>query len=875
MAKIKIEFDGKIYSVNENTLASLASPLERALIQQLAGTGAVIRFGGSNYNVDAAKLASARNVLTNHIGNVAGTDSKVIVNDTEYGLSKTKLQGATDRMNKILSGMKGFSEGLAYVLNDDGQSYNVSGIGVCTDTELNIPSEYQGLPVVGINARAFDGCSRLTNVTLPDTIVTLGTYSFAYCSNIVSFTIPANITNVEMGVFLGCCKLVEIVNKSALNISETVFYETYEPGLYGGTVYALEIHSGDSKIVNKDDLLFYTFEGVNYLVGYAGTGRNIILPTDYNGETYVINNYAFFDSRNLTSITIPNSIPSIGDMAFYGCRKLVEVINHSNFDITLGSYMNGYIGENALEIHSGDSKLIKRGEFLVYNLNGTEYLIDYDGNSKDVVLPESFTGVLYKYAFYNNDSIVSLIIPDSACIDISNSEFTSLINLIDVNLSGGVGSIGVRAFNNCKALKNVVFGSGINAIGDSAFSGCESLTSVDFGNGLTTIGKFAFNRCLNLVDIIIPDSVEIINNEAFRDCKKITALTIGKGVKSIGDYAFSGCSAKNWFYNSTIDNWCSVTQGSQTNDYTHDLYVRNNIGDYEQVIDLVIPETVTAIAPHAFGSCKNIRSLTIPDSVTSIGAYAFYDCTSIAMTTLTIPDSVTSVGGYAFYAVPASKLVTPACGVSAFSTNALVDVTVTTGNIGDELFRGRSKLTSVTLCNNVTGIGIRAFENCYSLTSVTIGNGVTSIGGSAFAGCKNLKSIHLPESIVSIGNIVFTGCNNLTSITVADTNPKYKSIDGNLYSKDGKTLVLYAIGKPDITFTIPDGVEIIGNYAAYASPSLWYVIIPSSVVAIRDYAFYKSPKLREIHINNPSSAVKLGYDWRPSTAGIYWNSTGS
>lgn len=91
MAKINIEFDGKIYSIDENTLTSLSSTLERALIQQLAGTGAVIRFGGTNYNVDANKLASARNVLTDHFGNVMGTDSKVTVNGTEYGLSKTKL----------------------------------------------------------------------------------------------------------------------------------------------------------------------------------------------------------------------------------------------------------------------------------------------------------------------------------------------------------------------------------------------------------------------------------------------------------------------------------------------------------------------------------------------------------------------------------------------------------------------------------------------------------------------------------------------------------------------------------------------------------------------------------------------------------------
>jgi hypothetical protein len=155
MAKINIEFDGKIYSVDESTLAPLASPLERALIQQLAGTGAVIRLGGTNYNVDANKLASARNVLTDHFGDIAGTDMKATVSGQEYGLSKTKLQNATDTMHETLTGMATVpaSEGLEYELNEDGTSYSVIGIGTCEDTDIVIPSTYEGLPVTRLKAK--------------------------------------------------------------------------------------------------------------------------------------------------------------------------------------------------------------------------------------------------------------------------------------------------------------------------------------------------------------------------------------------------------------------------------------------------------------------------------------------------------------------------------------------------------------------------------------------------------------------------------------------------------------------------------------------------------------------------------------------------
>lgn len=211
MAKINIEFDGKIYSVDENKLAPLASPLERALIQQLAGTGAVIRLGSANYNVDANKLASARNVLTNHLGTVSGADSKVTVNGIEYGLSKTKLQSVTDRINETLDSMATIpaSEGLEFELNDDGQSYYVKGIGTCTDTDVVIPSSYNGLPVtaIGVETNTMDDfvgfyrCDQITSVIIPDSVTVIGGGVFASCDNLTSVTIPNGVTYIGMGAF--------------------------------------------------------------------------------------------------------------------------------------------------------------------------------------------------------------------------------------------------------------------------------------------------------------------------------------------------------------------------------------------------------------------------------------------------------------------------------------------------------------------------------------------------------------------------------------------------------------------------------------------------------------------------------------------------
>ncbi|MBQ3046912.1 MAG: leucine-rich repeat domain-containing protein, partial [Clostridia bacterium] len=137
-------------------------------------------------------------------------------------------------------------------------------------------------------------------------------------------------------------------------------------------------------------------------------------------------------------------------------------------------------------------------------------------------------------------------------------------------------------------------------------------------------------------------------------------------------------------------------------------------------------------------------------------------------------------------------------GRSAFSyCRSLTSVTIGNNvtNIGDEAFFACCSLTSIEIPNSVTSIGDGAFYGCSSLTSIEKPNSVTSIGLLAFCDCDSLTSIEIPNSVTSIGEAPFRGCDSLTSIAVDSNNANYKDIDGNLYSKDGKTLIQYAIGK--------------------------------------------------------------------------------
>ena len=188
-------------------------------------------------------------------------------------------------------------------------------------------------------------------------------------------------------------------------------------------------------------------------------------------------------------------------------------------------------------------------------------------------------------------------------------------------------------------------------------------------------------------------------------------------------------------------------------------------------------------------------------------------------------------------------------------TSVTIGNSVTT--LGDHAFAGCSNLTSIVIPNSVTSIGDFAFSLCSNLTSVTIGNSVTSIGDRAFSLCSNLTSIVIPDSVTSIGDRAFSSCSNLTSIQVANNNPNYCSVDGNLYNKNKTTLIQYACGKTATTFTIPDSVTHIGKSAFSWCSNLTSIVIPNSVTSIGESAFHMCSNLTSIVI--PNSVTSIGY----------------
>ncbi|MBR2138554.1 MAG: leucine-rich repeat domain-containing protein [Bacilli bacterium] len=391
----------------------------------------------------------------------------------------------------------------------------------------------------------------------------------------------------------------------------------------------------------------------------------------------------------------------------------------------------------------------------------------------------------------------------------------NIINVIIPEFYNGVLVTSIRnfAFAGCEKIKTVAIPNSITSIGDNAFAGCSRLTSIEIPNSVTNIGSSAFRACSGLSSIYIPNSVTSIGELVFSECTNLESINVDED---------------NLYYKSIDGNLYSKDET---------ILIQYALGKNDT--NFVIPNGVSIIGRFALEGCINLINIEIPNSVTIIKDFAFAGCRSL--TTIEIPNSVTSIETNAFAYCISLK-------------SAVISDSLTT--IEDHIFVGCSSLETIKIPNNVTNIEPNAFANCSSLIDVEIPNSVISIESSAFAYCSSLTSIEIPSSVINIEDFAFAGCSSLEIINVDDNNLYYKSIAGNLYSKDDKVLIQYALGKKDNNFVILNSVTTIGTAAFAYCSSLVTIEIPNSVTSIGDGAFAYCSSLTSIEI--PNSVTSIG-----------------
>ncbi len=772
---------------------------------------------------------------------------------------------------------------LCFTLDPTEDTYSVKAAGSTITGKVTIPGKYKGKAVTAIEENAFKDCSQITEVSIPESIETIGAGAFHGCMELTTINLPESLKEVSGSTFSGCsslksitlplsletigsyafygCTGLEIItipekcteissdafsgcsNLKVMYIEQTQndYYYNYEPwGAENASVYWIGCYSIDDN-------------GVLSLKNNAKVSGEVIIPETIRGITVTsIGDGAFKNKGEIPSIKLPGTVTRIGGEAFSGCYFLysitipegVEYIGVSCFSgcslssITLPDSVKS-VGNNAFS---------SCGPMDCITIKNPKLTAEEGSWGAGSV-------VKYIYGNYQIDGEGKISAVDKDAVS------------GDIVIPGKIGDrtvtgIGSYAFSDCRKINSVEIPEGLKNIGDNAFSGCSALVSVSLPDSLETIEEYAFKGCSNLELEVIPSGVETIGYQAFSNCDKLTEVTILGNVGASVVDAFSDCNNLKAVYIEQTKPMDASSMGYNVPVYWIGNYIVIEEGvlttedSSKETEKIIIPEkirgiTVKAIGDNAF-SGSGITSVKLPETVTKIGNGAFSGCGMLQ--SIDGLDRVTAIGNNAFN--------------SCYSLNS-VDISSVTGPIGDYTFKRCTSLDSITIPDGVTSLGKSAFEDCVNLRSIEIKNGLTSIGDSCFSECP-LSSITLPESVTSVGENAFY--NSACDIVINNPNLKSEKSWGVYNSKyicgnyqidsEGK---ISAVDKDAVSgdIVIPGKigdrtVTAIADSAFDNCSKITSVSIPGSVVSIGTDAFSDCSALVSVSFSLPTSLKTIG-----------------
>lgn len=762
----------------------------------------------------------------------------VVDDGDEFGISRYAFEYCADLT------VVEFEEGAENrVLTVDDYAFRETAI-----TSLTLP-----VGTVSIGNSAFYKCANLVTVNIPDSIKEINKYAFQGCTSLssVNFAEGTHLKMLDSSIFSGCTSLIEFklpksdTASSLFGSSSAVkkFTLAKDALLSDGVLVGLT--SCEEFVVEEGNTSFVAEGGVLYnknkstLIRYprSKADTSFAVPEGVTQIGDSSTQSAFFGASNLTSVSIPASVRTIGAAAFYNCNALTNIDflaakDGNNFDLSIGEDAFGYSGLTSIVIPARVAAVggLSRGTF---RNNTSLTSVTFEKGSritsipteafnfctalKSIHLPATVTEI-ERNAFIYCKSLAAVTIEEGGeILKIGNTAFKGTkLSVTNINaLIKNVTEISEYAYQETTSTVDedgtLVIPEGITTIGREAFRKANGIKKIQFPSSLVSIESYAFSECSNLTEVVIPDGVISIGDSAFRGCASLKKVVVPSSVVDLGNYAFISCFAL------------------EEADVACDIGVRMFDG-CDKLKNLTLGNTVTAIGDYAFNGCDSLERVVLPSSLTNVGEVpaigreAFRDCKKLESVAFAENYNQITIGEWAFNGcINLSKVVFP------------------------------SNLVNMDAVNKVNcAIGAYSFAGCTSLTELIGLEILEGIGDYAFSN-TGLTSIYIPATLSVFGASPFLGC-KLQSVELMDGNNTLMQQDGAIYDAAMTTLMLFPLGY-DGDVTIPESVIAL-NDGVFAGSMIRSVTLSAGLREVSANAFDGCVNLKKV--NCEGGLVSIG-----------------
>ncbi len=721
-------------------------------------------------------------------------------------------------------------ENLTWTLSDVG-TLTISGSG-----EMKNYSEEKQAPWM---------YSDVSNVVIQQGVTSIGAYAFYGCMA-MSFQLPGSLESIGAHAFDNCCASELAIPGGVNAIGEGAFYNC-------AGLASISVVAGSTSFSSDNGVL------------YSAENKLICYPICRTGEDYTVKAgttaiaaYAFAGNENLTSVSIPKSVTSIGTNAFLGA-KISSISFGGSADEWERLAANAALPDSVQisctgHVCSFDSSWSSDGESHWHACScgkrNAEAEHTFDASGKCTVcaaqLPETLAGgegwSLTRKGLLTLSANVS---PGEDGVMPWNSYAE---RITAVGLGAAVSSVSSGAFRDCTCLTAISVDAGSTSFSSDngvlysteneliCYPAAKEGSEYTVLDGTTAIAAYAFAENEYLKSVSVPESVVSIGPGAFSSCAGLSEVELPQGLTELSESLFSGC---------------------------------------RQFKEIALPQSVTSIGAKAFANCTALESVQLPGSLRSIGSEAFSGCSSLRKPE--IPAGV-SVGENAFLGTKTVHECSFAdswssdgekhwhdcsCGKKDSEAGHTFDADgkcTVCGRQRSETLAGGEGWTlrhsgelTVSGTGDLSAVPIDGASEPWQaytdrILTVAIENGVTTVGSGVFAGCTNLRLVSIPVSVTELDLNAFSGCSSLACFEVAAGNAVYASAGGVLFSADKSRLLSYPAAKAGSSYTVPGTVGTIDRYA-FAGAKLTGLTVPDSVSSIGEGAFSGCKSLKSVRLS--------------------------